>query len=106
MPRWSWKSIDYPKLFEKNIWHSNLESSKTIRKSFKPISKPLKRIASSLPKITASSSPQMTIAPPPVKQTSPEIKTHGSFSEGELDKGNDIERSYPQIFNAITYRKY
>ncbi|KAG5870447.1 hypothetical protein JTB14_003336 [Gonioctena quinquepunctata] len=69
----------------------------TIRKFFKPISKPLKRITSSFPHMTASSSPRMTIAPPPVKQPSPEIRTDESSSEDELDEGSDVERNYPQI---------
>ncbi|KAG5863918.1 hypothetical protein JTB14_006979 [Gonioctena quinquepunctata] len=69
------------------------EDDETIRKLFKPISKPLKRIASSLPHMTTSSSPQMTIASPRVKQPSPEIKSDESSSEDELDEESDVERN-------------
>ncbi|KAG5870676.1 hypothetical protein JTB14_023892 [Gonioctena quinquepunctata] len=77
------------------------EDDETIRKLFKPISKPLKRIASSLPKMTTSCSPHMTIAPPLVKQPLPEIKTDESSSEDEHDEESDVERNYPQI--ALKY---
>ncbi|KAG5862577.1 hypothetical protein JTB14_019510 [Gonioctena quinquepunctata] len=51
--------------------------------------------------MTASSPPRMTIAPPPVKQPSPDIKTDESSSEDELDEESDVERNYPQI--ALEY---